>query len=128
MTGFSETNANGDYWDSSTNTPDPFVQVYKSGALVFASHVVGNAAPDGEYLMTNASSGSLPVLFTEGESMGITVREADSGTETQYMDELTIADIINFIDNGDGAATFDEVAISTNSGYVQLEISGTILY
>ena len=44
------------------------------------------------------------------------------------MDEVTVEDALNFVYNGDQADEFEEVEISTNSGYVQFQIEGDIFY
>lgn len=128
MTGFDETDPNGNYWDSSTNPPDPYVEVFKSGALVFTSQSIGNADHNATYPMNTATSGALPITYTPNEPLRIVVKEPDSATETQYMGQIDIADAMNFFYNGDEADEFMDVAISTSNGSVNFQVSGSFNY
>lgn len=128
LLGFDATDQNGNYWDSDTNTPDPFVKVFKSGALVFVSTSQTNADPNASYQMNTAESGELPVIYPENTTMQIEVREADGGTFTQHMGEVHIEDAYNFFYNGDGATEFTNIEITTSNGSVRLMVSGTIVY
>ncbi|NNC82459.1 MAG: hypothetical protein HKN79_02700 [Flavobacteriales bacterium] len=128
MTGFEPTDSSGDYWDSSTNPGDPYVEVFKSGALVYTSYQAQNPDHNATYPLNDAASGALPILYTEGESMTIHLQDLDSGTAYDFMGSIVIDDAMSFFYNGDEAEEFINVPVSTSNGYVDLELSGTILY
>jgi hypothetical protein len=128
MAGFDQTDSNGDYWDTSTNPPDIFVNVFKSGALVYTSEIQASADHNAIYMLNTPSSGTLPVTYSSSEPLKIEVRDNDSATASEIMGQIDIVDALNFFDNGDGAAGFTDVAISTSNGHVNLRLSGTFQY
>jgi hypothetical protein len=128
MVGFDQTDSNGEYWDSSTNPPDPYVDVFKSGALVYTSNYIPNAGYNTTYSLNSGTSGAIPIVYTSDEYLKITVREGDGGTLTDYMGQVDIADALNFFYNEDEAEEFVDVEVSTSNGAVRLQLSGSILY
>ena len=128
MTGFNALDNFGDYWDSSTNSPDPFIEIFKSGAIVYSSVSVGGADNETSYPMNTSATGSMPILFSEGESMRLRVWEYDSAPDIQYMDQLFMDDAYNFFYTGDQAESFTDVFVSTDVSDINFLISGTFEY
>lgn len=128
LTGFMDPNANGDYWDSSTNSPDIFVEVFKDGTLIYRSAVAGSASPNSSYSMNTAAAGSLPITFFPGQELLMNVRDSDSATESQYMSQFDLDDAYDFLYTNDSATEFTDVFVSTSSHSIEFLLSGTFVY
>lgn len=127
LIGFDETDYAGNYWDSSTNPPDPLVELSKSGAVVYVSDPIANAAHNATYSLNTGHIGELPVRFSDGEEFYMELLDND-GTTSDYMGAILINDPLKFFYDDDYAALFEDVTVATSNSSVQLQLSGRFIY
>ena len=132
LVGFPEMNDQGSYWDggNGTNLPDPFVEVYKDGILLFTSSTQQSADPSGVHTMSMGGSGSLPISFGTGAGLEIELYDDDGDPATNAPDligRLQISDALGFFYGGDHASSFSDLQV-TGTNNVSFRLTGTFIY
>ena len=130
LAGFPALNPQGGFWDGGfgTNLPDPYVEVFKNGILVYTSTVQGDVPHNGIHSMSTGAVGSLPITFGAGTNMMIKVWDNDADpNDPDFIGQLVIDNALDFFYGGDQAAGFSDLPL-TGSQDVNFRLTGTFIY
>ncbi len=123
--GFNALKIDGEYWDSATNLPDPFVEFYNDESLVYRSDVIGSANSQAIYELNTPAVGVLPVSLPASSYGTIVLLDSDGTNVFEEMARIVIQ--ARYFYNSDNAASFENVEIFGNNG-LSMRLSGNFIY